>query len=347
VNDKNNLISLFQEQIFGHKLFRNNCLTDDDEAKVIINDRATILLENIILPIISLKDIDNEEKEEEYNILLKNIKNMFLSVTNLDKIFEIQSIKKVFDSKNVKIMSDIIYSLLLSMNKEDKNIKVQFNRIYKLIKDSGHLFYICDEDNDNKEKKTSLEYLIELIYKLLQLDTDLVEYLINQEGISNLLEKIKIIKNSQVRAIVFDILILLLDNCNFYSNEKGTINVDSDEKERIMDKICENSKILKRLFNEKDVILIKIIKLLQYENRNYSEKFNKAVVGDLYNLAMKGKNLKKMMDLLYEIINIKDNYILNRLYVIMGFPEMLINQQIKEDKYENIIEIDSDDNEEE
>ena len=347
VNDKNNLISLFQEQIFGHKLFRNNCLTDDDEAKVIINDRATILLENIILPIISLKDIDNEEKEEEYNILLKNIKNMFLSVTNLDKIFEIQSIKKVFDSKNVKIMSDIIYSLLLSMNKEDKNIKVQFNRIYKLIKDSGHLFYICDEDNDNKEKKTSLEYLIELIYKLLQLDTDLVEYLINQEGISNLLEKIKIIKNSQVRAIVFDILILLLDNCNFYSNEKGTINVDSDEKERIMDKICENSKILKRLFNEKDVILIKIIKLLQYENRNYSEKFNKAVVGDLYNLAMKGKNLKKMMDLLYEIINIKDNYILNRLYAIMGFPEMVIKQQIKEDKYEDVIEIDSDDDEEE
>ena len=341
LNDKKSLISFFQEQIFDNKIFRNIHLIDDEESKLILNDRTTILLENIILPIINLKDID----KEEYRHLIKCITNIFLINNNLEKIFQILSSKKLFDIKNVKIMSDIIYSLLHFYNNENENIGKYLNKLYKLINEIGYPLNIFGENNEDKEQKTT--YLLELLYKVLQLNTDLVEFSINNEKISDLLTKISSIKNHNLRMVIYNIINLLIDSCKFYQNDKGSNTIDSNEREKILDNISKGKKLLKRLFTEKFDILIKLIKILEYNDKASSEKLNHFTVGYLCNYAIKEKSLDKMMDLLYEIINIKDNYILYRLYIIMGFPEMLVKQQIKEEKNENIMDIDSDDDDDE
>ena len=73
--------------------------------------------------------------------------------------------------------------------------------------------------------------------------------------------------------------------------------------------------------------------MIQYNDAKYSEQFN-LFIEYLFNYAIKEKKITQMLDLLYDIINIKDKYTLNRLYTIMGYPEMIIIQQIKEEEEE-------------
>ena len=353
-NDKTNLITFFQEQIFNNKIFRTNSLIEDDENKIILNDRANILLENLIIPLLSN---ENQENSDEYEILINLISNIILSSINLDKIFEVRSIYRVFDIKNVKLFSEIIYSILVYYNK-NKDIQKYFLRIYKLIEDMsdmGNTVFYANEENEKKEKISPAQCLYNLLYELLKLNSNFIEFLIKQEKLSILLFKINNTKISDVRKNIYDILTLLIDNCNFYPDneekdedkDSSKINLDNDEKEKIKEKIFNSKKLLKRLFNEKIELLIRILKMALYNDGNNTEKFNQFIFGYLFNYAMNERKVKLLMDLLYEIINIKDKYILNRLYFIMGFPEMIIKHQIEEEQneneYENPLEIDSDD----
>ena len=64
-------------------------------------------------------------------------------------------------------------------------------------------------------------------------------------------------------------------------------------------------------------------------------KFNQSIARYLFGFGLREKKLTIIMDLMFEIINIKDNFILDRLYLLMGYPEMILKQQIKEEKNED------------
>ena len=343
--DKNRLILFFQEQIFGNKIFKANSLTIEDEQKIIINDKAKIFLEKLILPIINY-----ENKDNEYNQLLQYIANILLSKTNLENIFETST--RVFDIKNVKLFAEIIYSMIVYFN-ENMDIQQSFKNIFKMVEqindEFNYTFYNNNIYNEVMEKKQNdtispLYYLYDLIFKIIKLNPDLIEYLISQEKLSTLILRINNTKSIEIRKIIYAILSCMIDNCYDYTLIiKGKNYIQSDEKEQLQQKFLKSKKLLKRLFNENPELLGKLLKILEYKDKEFTNKFNNLNIQFLFNQAIKEKKLTQMMDLLYEIINIKDQLTLNRLYLLMGYPEMIFKQQIKEDQDTGQDEDDNDD----
>ena len=341
INDKKELILFFKEQIFDNKIFRNHNLSDEEEEKVIINDRTNILLEKLIMPILAKENNDYED----YDDLVQYIGNIFLSTNNLEKIFETRDMSRVFDIKNIKLMSEIIYSILNNFNKY-KDIKLYFRNIFKLIDEIIEVqnCYINNnnENNDNKENenKSPLFYLYDLVYKILHLNYNLVEMLIssqNDQNIAVLISRINKIKTMEIRKIIYDILNYLIDNCYDYTRiKKGNNSLNKEVIIKLQGKAMnQEKKFIRRLFKEKIDLLVKFINIIQYNDKNYSMKFNQSIARYLFGFGLREKKLTIIMDLMFEIINIKDNFILDRLYLLMGYPEMILKQQIKEEKNED------------
>ena len=351
INEKRQLIQFFQEEILENKIFKNDNLVEDEEQKVIINDRTTILLEKIIIPIIVQK---KEDINEEYDDLVEYIGNILLTNDNFEKIFETRN--RIFDIKNIKIMSDTIYTLITFFN-ENLNIQKYFKKIYKLIENSteDNSPYVLNgndisENSDNKkENESAVFYLYDLILKLIKLNKNVIDGILTDSPIIPLLGKINSTKSYETRKIIYEIITYMLDKC--YDNtgkQNYRVYVDSDDKEKIQNKIYKSKKLVKRLFKEKIDILCKLIKISQLNSTQYSEKFNKYTMEFLFNHALKEKKVNQMMDLLYEIININDNFILDRLYFIMGYPEFIMKHEIKEEKeeqdFDDYSDSDEDDN---
>ena len=348
LGDKKKLIAFFQEQIFGNKVFRTNSLLVGDEQKIIINDKTTILLENLILPV-----VQNDNKNIEYKELLEYIASILLSNSNLEKIFDTST--RVFDNKNIKLLAEIIYSMIVYFN-EHMDVEPYFINIFRIIESVNDEFKpsfynnnIFDENIEQKQKEaiSPLYYLYDLVYKIIKLNPNLIEFLISQDKISTLIFKINNTNAIETRRIIYNILTSLVENCNEYSLiNKSKNNIHHGEKEKIQHKFFKSKKLLKRLLKENPELLGKIIKILQFKDKKYSNEFNINVIGFLFNHALKEKKLIQMMDILFEIINIKDKNILDRLYLIMGYPEMIVKHQIKEDK-EDKEEEDEDDSDNE
>ena len=335
--EKDQLISIIKEKIFN-KIKNDNNFADDEANKIIINEQLNILIEKIIFPIINSQKEDNFE----INILKNSISNILLSSENLKIIFENEDSKRIFDIDKVQKMSDIIYSLFNYENKEN-NIKSLFLRIYNIIDEiddspnnmfiDGETINITKNKKDKKKEKTKspLFYLYELIYKTLNLDNDVCELLIPRHQISNLLYKLNSINNIEIREIIYDIIMHLIDYSCDYKEER---DLNSFEKQKIKKRVYNSKDLVKKLFDEKMELLIKLIKIIQYNDCESSNKFNKEITQYLFNYAIKAHKLTKMLDLLYEIINIPDMYTLNRLYSIMGFPELLMVNQNKNENNE-------------
>ena len=339
IKNQKQMISVFNEQIFDNKIFKNNSLIIEEEQKIIINYHTTNLLEKLILPIVK-----NENKdEEEIDDLIDFIRKIFLNNDNLEKIFENKSICRVFDIKNIKIMADIIYSLFIIYNNKKEDLRGYFNMIYRIMDNSNDEVcnFIYNNGNDNykennkkeNEINSPLYYLYELIYKILLKVNSLIGFLINQQQISNLLGKINSTDSIEKRNFIYNIITYLIEHCYDYTRNKEEGNhMYSHEKEMIKEKAYKNEKLIKKLFDEKIDLLIKLIKIIQYKEESYSNNFNQEITPFLFNYAVSNNKLTQLLDLLYEIININDDYILNRLYYIMGIPEIIIKHQIKEEE---------------
>ena len=341
LDNKKQLIKFFKEQIFDNNIFKNNSLIIEDEEKIIINDKTNILLNNIILPI--TKSENNEENDE----LIDQIRIILLCNANLKKIFETKKISRVFDNRNVKIFFDIISSLLSYLNLTI-NIKPYFNNIIKLKEEMNEdsFIFFSNEENKEEDKITyPLYYLYELIYRLLQMNTDFIETMISQQQISNLIGKINQINSLEIRNIIYNILLYIIDHCYDYTRVKNGDNSMNYSEKLNLKQLLKN-KLFKQLLEENVELLIKLVIILQYNDSDYSEEFNKNNIQFLFNFAIKNQKLTQILDLLFEIINIKDQYTLDRLYYIMGFPDIIIYQQKDNDKKDDDVDSDSENDEE-
>ena len=340
ISNKRQLISFLKAQIFNNKIYKNNHLIIDDGEKIIANYHTTTLLQKLVLPIINI-----ENKEEENEILIE-LKDIFLLSNNLEKIFETKNICRVFDINNVKLMSEIIYSLMSYINNNKEDIKSAFIKIYKIMEESSeetNNLLFDDDSNEEKSQKdkiisSPLYYLFELIYKIIRINDNLTEFLINQDKVSDLFGKINTIDSFDIRDIIYNIIIYLINHCYDYTWIKNKLNNMSDfEKSRIWKIVFTknpNKKLMKKLFNEKIELLGKLIILMEYNNQEDSQKLNLEIIPNLFEYALKNKKVTQLLDLLLKIININDDYTLDRLYLLMGFPEIIIKHQIKDGEEE-------------
>ena len=305
-------------------------------------------MENLIIPILNNKENkENKENEEEYNNLIKYISKFLFSESILVKIFNENS---VFDNKNIKIIYEIIYSILVHL-KDKKDITKDFINIYKLITDfdedsseyiiNGNDFNAFDDEKKKKDKLLYIYYSYELIYKLIKIKDSFIELLINKQQISYLFKKINSnISTTDTIKIIYDIILYLINNCYQYTKiKKGNNSISRIEIEELSNIFYQKKESL-YLYKENKELFLKIIKILQYNNKIFTERFNQIIIVSFFKYYLERNQITQILDLLYEIINIQDEYLLNRLNVIMGYPQMIVKQQ-------NINDQENDENEDE
>ena len=137
----------------------------------------------------------------------------------------------------------------------------------------------------------------------------------------------------EVSKIIYDIISLLTEDNKKFSKLDGIGNL-LDEK------------LLKVIFNENSEILSRIILRINIKDINEEKKFNKLIIPSLFNYALKNNQTKKLLDLVFQIINIKDEYTLERLYLIMGFPQIIIEKQPEDEEDKNEISFNGEENNE-
>ena len=116
--------------------------------------------------------------------------------------------------------------------------------------------------------------------------------------------------------------------------KKKLIKIVGNDVKKLQRKMSDSG-ILTVLIEEKIELFNKLIYIAQYDEEDFSHTFNSQFPLDLFKYELKRKKLIPILNALFGIINIKDDYILDRLYFIMGFPIMIIkNKKPKKEKEE-------------
>ena len=336
-DEKKQFVTYFKEEIFDNKIYKENCLSIDDEQKIILNDRANILLKKVIMPLLSI-----ENKTEEIYDLLNYVCTNLTITRNMNKIFECKNtgITGIFTIENVKLFCDIIY-LIMSLYEFIPKNKTNFKDLFahlkniKINKDISYSMYMNnwsssfsnkeEENESTKVKEKSGYYYFDLILKIFKLNNDYVTIVNNSEPIFLLITKIKKNNYRAIRNIIYEIIIYLLER--FYS--KNFKKRKTNEKIRIQNIIADNDEeILQIIFDEKSDLLGILLESLQNAENIFSLEFNKQLTLGFFDYAKKKHKLIDLLNIFFKLINIKDEYILDRLFILMGFPNLIIKNKV-------------------
>ena len=326
-------IDFFKEEIFHNNMYKESLYLDDGQ-KIILNDRANILLKKIILPLINMK-----EKTQDVYDLLNKICLIFAD--ELNKIFEWKNAINtgIFNSENAKLVCDSIYTIM-SLYDFIPRSKMIFKTLFMTIKSikinkdrnfamrGNNISFSAEDDENEKEniKETSTYYYFDLIYKIFKLNNDFVSCISDKDPIFNLIIRIKKNTHKAIRIIVYDIIIYLLQQ--YYSKQLRKRNME--EKTKIQKKILDSDEeIIQLIFNEKNVLMGTLLELLQNDEESFSVTFNKKLILEFFNYAKKKMKLIELLNILFKIINIKDRYTIERLETIMGVPNLIIKNKKK------------------
>ena len=134
------------------------------------------------------------------------------------------------------------------------------------------------------------------------------------------------INYNDVRIIIYEIISTLIKDNDKY-NKLEEINGILDEN------------FIKKIFKENSELLTEILLRIDYNKVNEKNKVNELIIPFLFNYALKSNQLENVMELLFKMINIKDEYILERLFLIMGFPQIIIEKQKNLGKFEEDVEM--------
>ena len=335
INDQKQFVNYFKEEILDNKIYRES-FTLDDEQKIILNDKANILLKKVIMPLINIKN-----KTSEIYDLLDYICTILTTAGNMNKIFECKNliITGIFTIENVKLFCEVIYSIMELYDfipRNRKNFKDLFALIksIKIHKDMPPLLMMAnsssyssnkeDENENKKVKEISGYYYLDLISKIFKINIDYIIVVNSHDPIYSLILKIK--KNSYrvIRHIVYEMIIYLLEQ--YYSKKIKKIN--NDEKTRIQNKILDkNEELALMIFDEKSELLGTLLEILQNEDRHFSAKCNQELIKSFFIYAKEKHKVIDLLNILYKIINIKDEYTIDRLYLLMGFPNLIIKNK--------------------
>ena len=307
--DRLNLINIFEEQAF----YKGQVGNPDEETKAIYTSRAEIFLDKVICPIVF-----DTNKNDEYQKLVNKILNIFLNKSYLGQIFETTSSFKVFSHKIAKIVCELIYSILKYLYEQKENI---LSYMYLLLNFSETVTeeYIVQSGDDNSNQiEDGAYYICDLIRNMIKLNETIIPKLIEKKYINKFLQKARSSRSEGIKIILFEVISWLIEYTNYKG--KGGVKIDSEQ----IDEIKAEIKNYEDLLFECSELYIKIIRLLQTNNKKLTNKFNGLRFHELFEKSKHKQNLTNILDLSLDIINIKDDLILDRLYSIMGIPEMVI-----------------------
>ena len=85
-----------------------------------------------------------------------------------------------------------------------------------------------------------------------------------------------------------------------------------------------NENIIQFLFEEKNDLLIMILKILAHKNIEFSKEFYYLLTEKVYNKTNKKDKVKNLLDILCALVTINDNCVFDRLYNVLGYPNIII-----------------------
>ena len=296
--ERNNLIEIFSELIISYVSDDNSRIHPNEEYIQIINK----IISNFFISLLH-KEYQNAEKEE----ICENI---------TEKLFSRKNIKLLLCGEIVKEIADNIYNLFLTLiksNKKNKNQKLH-ESVNKVINEgdkiSIYLYKILNEIIKNTDDEKEIDNITSESFLLLY-------YKLTKEKDENLNKVIDIMK--------------------YLINKKDILSVKKDLIKEIKSQL--NDLIIKTLFNVSIELLILLIKPLQYNDENYSNDINSLEIHKLYTYCLKEKDDNiirerqiKLIKFIFGIFEIKDEYTLKRIQLLLGYPTLVI----KKDKEKNL-----------
>ena len=335
---KSDLIHIFLESIFT--LISNNF--PSEEEKALVNSRTKVILNKIILPFFE-SSVSNQTKREnsqesEAAPIQEDVqtkKFMFLviilSILNqkekLEKIYR-NDLTTIFDNSNVELFSRIIKDIM----------EIEYQRNYQSYKNIlGNLVTLIDSLDSSSTypptvstdtNKPPLYYVYEMVYQAMLKDKKTTENLISKTLITTLLGKLGN-GNTLVRNMIYDMVTHLIKNTDAYNDKLFDVNENEEklkehfsEKSRLIQNIDKS--IVELLFEERLDLLIILLKILQYNQEEFSVQFNIHNILDLFEYSVKHNKILDIIKVLYSILEINDKYTFKRINYILGYPTMII-----------------------
>ena len=299
-----NILNIFIELIISYLSEENNKTIPDGKIITSINNIIT----KIFIPIF---------KNENESLFNTSHKEMIFRII-LEKLFVFKNIKLIIFLNPIKELLNNFYELFMALiksNKKESNTKLHelINKIInENVKISIYLYKILYElilleDNDDQIGNNTTESFMVLYYKS------------HQESKENLKE-------------IYKIFVYLI-------KEKKILFKKNQLKDEIQIQLCDLN--IQYLFDNSFEILVLLIKELQKADEIYSDKFNIEEILKLYTYCFKEKDknlikekLIKLIKLIFEIMEILDNYIYNRAKLLLGYPTFVF--QKNKDNYESL-----------
>ena len=317
------LINLVLFDIF--QILNKNNLTQEEIEE--INRKMDIVINNLINPLIN-KNIDIK--------ILKTIQKAIISENNIEKIFPIK--EPVFKSTIIHL----IYNIIINLIKEyisrgillDSDI---FNTIVKYLKNiKSNPKYKGSKGNESHP----IKYIYSIIYEILSNETR-----VGVEGglVCSLMSGIEneCSLNQQTIIKILNIIIKFTQEYkklyNFQSDILSGVESKIDNKYKIKNIILQKDVIDLFYQNYRDIFII-LLKILEYGDSNFSKKFNLQFIPYLLEQPLRETNksikFKFFIDLCFNLISIKDNYCLERMKQLLGFPVMIVETGEKNENSE-------------
>ena len=309
-HDIKNLIGFFNKELFDNEISEIKSIFPVEAENMDLNKYINNYLEKLIIPILNCNPKDEEIYEKK--LLIKIIGEKFLSKKVLEIIFEFDRNKKIIDNNTFKKFLNIIRLILENLINDENYKRIDYTSFFNLVSDKtinynekkyfGSIIIANEEQYQN--------YFLDLysfLYEVIKLNKEL--FII---PIDILLKKLKKIDNKELRNIIYKIILILIENKEF-SKIKGVCSI-------------LQIRLLKMIYNDNSELLGKLLLRMDYSSSEEKEKFDGLIIPFLFKYSLRNNKLDKLLDLLYVVLNLKDQFILDRFYLIMGFPQMIIEK---------------------
>ena len=324
IDINNNLVQLLCD-LLSNESFQ---LEDKKLNYLEITDLFNISIK-LIVNFYSSQNTKNTPGENDIKNLLNIINKIFIPIVQDDDIIDDSNKLNYIKEIRQKLFSDKNIRLFFTNN----SIKELNNKLYELI---HSIIETNKEENDNifnknemqesiififsREKKLS-NYLYKIFYELITYEPNAPLANIDKNSFIDLYYGIKEETNQENFKDISNIF-------EYYIVKKNIL----DKNEKVKKILTEDSNfsLVKILFDESKDTLIKLIQKLQCDNKGVSDAFNLDIIQKLYSYCLKDKKKTrekqiKLIQLIYDILDIKDIYIGYRTRILLGFPTLVMH----------------------
>jgi len=320
--EQNDIIKILFFNIFI--MTRKNNLSDDE--KIEINNNMKTIIKNAVKPL-----CDENTNAGVLEIILKtllNKNNIEIIFSNDSPILDEIVVKEIYECIN-KLNKILYYQNRLAIYDVFDNVV----NYYKNIK--------LNTRYNGSNEKNPIKYIYSILKDLIENNNDLITKSTEQNLIYLLISGIEKehLTNQTTIFSILKILIRSTEDYNeqlFFIQEKETKESKTQfkYKNKLKDIFLRND-IIEIFFDRASDLLFILIKIFEYKDKDFSDKFNISCLPSLMDFSIKNEKIIRFIELLYIIIDIKDDNCLNRMKQLLGFPTLVIKPKSNNEKVEN------------